>query len=228
MSLSHPSPLGSARPVDFTSEEWEQLLAVVTKAIQAAHQSVRASAYRTPSWELARRLKAHHKLSSVSGEQAAALVDRILADLFDDEPSTVDWNRHLPSRDSSGNDVDPRDDFIVGFDRCREGGAGALAEAFERASMRRLPADYFGEAFSSARDDKLRLFLALAEELQKDRGNRPIFLPREATGRVLGVSKMTISRWMSRSQRLFSECEEPRYGRAARYYFLGASPDNGK
>ena len=125
----------SYRPPDWASAEWAELLRSVQEAAKACHRAVATPRpYRSPTWVLAWRLSRHPKFVELEQDEAVELLDRAFGELGCSDPESVEWTALLPSRDSRGNEIEPRDDFLACWNSCRKAGIGALAEAYDRAS----------------------------------------------------------------------------------------------
>ncbi|MCI0409660.1 MAG: hypothetical protein L0191_14045, partial [Acidobacteria bacterium] len=177
--------------------------------------------WRSPAFELARRLKNEPRLRGLSGLDAADLVNAALAEIHAQEEEGFLWEKFIGHNTTDGQQIDPYTDFVHCWDKCRGADEGALSRAYQ-AMMEHPPSeDHFGEGFQGGRWEPFRRFLSLAERLQSDAGDSPIFLAVTPLADLFAVAEQQISRWRGIAERAgFLETITPaRPGKATEFLF---------
>ena len=206
----------------FSSDEWVEFLAFVIQAREESNTRFPGgSRYRSPAFEFARRLKAHPVIGDLDALDAAEYADRALCELSDLEEQEFLWEEALGHSDSHGNQIDPHSDFIAVWDKCLPYGSGVLSAAVEKALAQDLGDDHFGPRLSGIKFKRFRTFLAVAEELQRLRGDESIFLPGPTLAPLLGTSPQQIGRWhdMGRRYKFLTETKKASRGKATEFRF---------
>ena len=169
-----------------------------------------------------RLLKRHPELARATAEQAFKKVGKVMSAWRDHQkdPDADPWLSwlHLAPADAHA-------EFVDGWDKARYlPGHTPLEAAAERARRQplKVPA---GSVRAWARE--YEQFLSVADWLQVTMGDRPILLPVEDLGILLGVQKITVSRYRKWAQAdgLLKEVaastydQKTRCGRATEFYF---------
>jgi hypothetical protein len=150
---------------------------LIEQAIQATLPEREGRRHRCV-FELARRLKGIPSLADADPADLEDLVRR--------------WHALALPRIRTQEFVETLIDFINGWEKVEcPTRANLMSDLLERA--RGAPPAPCAERYDS---EKMQLLVRLCRELQREAGRRPFFLACSTVSDLLGVSKMTASRWL--------------------------------
>ena len=158
--------------------------------------------WRTVGHYLTSQIKSLDFLRECAVEFAAEIVNSALRYLHLDAPDDFLWVKYFGDTDSRNGECDPYIDLLVAWPktRCDSPLYLAYSEVLKRSPIAR---DYFDAKLSNPNLGGLREFLALVEECQKlQAAGEPITISTRAFGELLGVSHVTVSKYIEIGKRL--------------------------
>jgi len=206
-------------------EEWQRFLETVRSATEVNERIFRRlqgtrRKWRSPCFELVRRLRWEPALRDLTAEDAAETVEAALGVTLGQDKEKYLWEHVIGHSDTEGNQVDPFFDFLDCWEKVREA-PSALVEAVAEVRATPRGETYYGQSLKGLRWEGFREFLSIAHSLQDRAGTGTIFLAVEPFAELLSVSSQQISKYRQRAERYgyLRKVADARPGRAAEFRF---------